>query len=78
MALIVLFLPLFGVLGLLVLADDGCPIIFRRRVLGPTGEFDAFKRQAGARRALQPSELQRDCRVDAILREIGAEIILRD
>jgi lipopolysaccharide/colanic/teichoic acid biosynthesis glycosyltransferase len=42
-ALIVLFLPLFAFLGFLVLADDGRPIIYRRRVLGQKGEFDAFK-----------------------------------
>jgi lipopolysaccharide/colanic/teichoic acid biosynthesis glycosyltransferase len=30
-------------LGLLVLLDDGCPIIHRRRVVGRRGEFDAFK-----------------------------------
>src|SRR4029077_739586 len=41
--LIVLLLPVFIVIGLLVVLDDGWPVIYRRRVLGTTGEFDAFK-----------------------------------
>lgn len=40
--LIVLLSPLFVVLGLLV-ALDGWPLIYRRRVLGRSGEFDAYK-----------------------------------
>jgi lipopolysaccharide/colanic/teichoic acid biosynthesis glycosyltransferase len=41
--LIVALLPVFIVIGLLVVLDDGWPVIYRRRVLGTTGEFDAFK-----------------------------------
>jgi lipopolysaccharide/colanic/teichoic acid biosynthesis glycosyltransferase len=41
--LIVLLMPLLVFLGLIVLIDDGWPIIYRRRVLGKDGEFDAFK-----------------------------------
>ena len=41
--LIVLLTPLLLFLGLIVLIDDGWPIIYRRRVLGKNGEFDAFK-----------------------------------
>src|SRR5437879_12981533 len=41
--LIVLLSPLLVFLGMIVLIDDGWPIIYRRRVLGRNGEFDAFK-----------------------------------
>jgi len=41
--LIVALLPVFIVIGLLVVLDDGWPVTYRRRVLGTTGEFDAFK-----------------------------------
>jgi lipopolysaccharide/colanic/teichoic acid biosynthesis glycosyltransferase len=41
--LIVFLAPLFIVLGLVVLLDDGRPIVYRRRVIGKEGEFDAFK-----------------------------------
>ena len=41
--LIVALLPVFIVIGLLVVLDDGWPVIYRRRVLGTTGEFDALK-----------------------------------
>ena len=42
-ALLVLLLPVFALLSLLVLLDDGLPIIYRRRVVGLNGTFDAFK-----------------------------------
>lgn len=41
--LIVLLAPIFLVIAFLVLITDGWPIIYRRRVVGPSGEFDAFK-----------------------------------
>lgn len=41
--LIILLLPLFALLALIVLIDNGRPIIYRRRVIGTHGEFDAFK-----------------------------------
>ncbi|HZQ26048.1 MAG TPA: sugar transferase [Terriglobales bacterium] len=40
---IVLGMPAFVVIGALVWLDSGCPVIYRRRVVGPKGEFDAFK-----------------------------------
>jgi lipopolysaccharide/colanic/teichoic acid biosynthesis glycosyltransferase len=40
---LLLFLPLLAVLALLVLLKDGRPVLHRRRVVGPKGEFDAFK-----------------------------------
>ena len=43
MALAVLLLPVFIVTGLLVYLEDGAPVIHRRRVVGVSGEFDAFK-----------------------------------
>jgi lipopolysaccharide/colanic/teichoic acid biosynthesis glycosyltransferase len=42
-ALVVLLSPLFFLVVLLVLLVDGKPIFFRRRCVGPRGEFDAFK-----------------------------------
>jgi lipopolysaccharide/colanic/teichoic acid biosynthesis glycosyltransferase len=41
--LIVLLSPVLAVLAALVFLADGNPIIFRRRCVGPRGEFDAFK-----------------------------------
>ncbi|HET8826174.1 MAG TPA: sugar transferase [Terriglobales bacterium] len=41
--LVALFSPLFLLAALLVLLLDGRPIIFRRKCVGPRGEFDAFK-----------------------------------
>jgi lipopolysaccharide/colanic/teichoic acid biosynthesis glycosyltransferase len=35
--------PVFLVLGLLVWMSDGLPIFYLRRVIGPRGEFNAFK-----------------------------------
>ena len=42
-ALLAIFFPVFVMVSLLVLCDDGVPIIYRRRVLGMKGPFDAFK-----------------------------------
>lgn len=50
-ALLVLFLPVFAVISLLVLCDDGFPVIYRRRVVGLTGNFDAFKFRTMVRNA---------------------------
>jgi lipopolysaccharide/colanic/teichoic acid biosynthesis glycosyltransferase len=41
--LLVLLFPLLLVLAFLVRVTDGSPIIHRRRVVGPNGEFDAYK-----------------------------------
>lgn len=41
--LIFLFAPLLGLLCALVIAEDGWPIIYRRRVVGKDGLFDAYK-----------------------------------
>ena len=38
-----MFFPVLIVIGLLIVLDDGWPVIYRRRVVGTTGEFDAFK-----------------------------------
>lgn len=48
---ILILSPLFVVLGLLVALDDGWPIIYRRRVLGKNGEFDAYKFRSMKRNA---------------------------
>ena len=62
-ALLVLFLPGFLTVGLLVLLVDGSPMLFRRRCVGPTGEFDAFKfrtMRRDADRVLQRDQSLRD------------------
>jgi lipopolysaccharide/colanic/teichoic acid biosynthesis glycosyltransferase len=41
--LIVVISPLFMIVGALVALESGLPIIYRRRVVGIKGEFDAFK-----------------------------------
>jgi len=41
--LLVLFSALLGLLAFLVAVCDGLPVIYRRRVVGKDGEFDAFK-----------------------------------
>src|SRR5215467_992514 len=41
--LIVGLSPVFIVIGLLVVLNDGWPVIYRRRVIGQAGEFDGFK-----------------------------------
>jgi lipopolysaccharide/colanic/teichoic acid biosynthesis glycosyltransferase len=41
--LLVLLSPLFIVVTLLVLLIDGPPLIYKRRVVGQSGEFDAYK-----------------------------------
>jgi lipopolysaccharide/colanic/teichoic acid biosynthesis glycosyltransferase len=38
-----LFSPIFLLVGFLVKIEDGGPVIYRRRVIGPDGEFDAYK-----------------------------------
>jgi lipopolysaccharide/colanic/teichoic acid biosynthesis glycosyltransferase len=41
--LLALLLPVFLLAGAMILLMDGEPIIYRRRVVGTRGEFDAFK-----------------------------------
>jgi lipopolysaccharide/colanic/teichoic acid biosynthesis glycosyltransferase len=41
--LLIVLAPLLFLLGVIILIDDGRPIIYRRRVVGRKGEFDAFK-----------------------------------
>jgi lipopolysaccharide/colanic/teichoic acid biosynthesis glycosyltransferase len=41
--LILMLAPLFLFVGLLIAITDGTPMIYRRRVVGPAGSFDAYK-----------------------------------
>jgi lipopolysaccharide/colanic/teichoic acid biosynthesis glycosyltransferase len=41
--LLVLCAPLLAALAVLIKCQDGGPVFFRRRVVGPRGAFDAFK-----------------------------------
>ena len=41
--LLVVSAPLVAILALRIKLNDGGPVFFRRRVVGPRGEFDAFK-----------------------------------
>lgn len=43
LVLILLLAPVFLTIGVLVLILDGRPLIYRRRVVGSSGKFDAFK-----------------------------------
>ena len=43
LAMVILLSPLWLLIALCVKLDDGGPILFRRRVVGQGGEFDAFK-----------------------------------
>lgn len=65
---LLLLLPFLAVLALLVLLKDGRPILHRRRVVGPRGEFDAFKlrtMRVDADQILRDSpELQREYEVN--------------
>lgn len=49
--LILVLSPLFLLLAGLVRWKDGAPVIYRRRVVGPDGDFDAFKFRTMARNA---------------------------
>lgn len=40
---LLLFSPVLALIALLIKLQDGGPVIHRRRVVGPGGEFDAFK-----------------------------------
>ncbi|HEV3040709.1 MAG TPA: sugar transferase [Candidatus Angelobacter sp.] len=41
--LLLVLSPLIAAVALLIKLEDGGPVIYRRRVLGPKGEFEAFK-----------------------------------
>lgn len=56
--LLLFFSPALLIVSLLVFVSDGTPILFRRRCVGPRGEFDAFKFRTMRRDADQV--LQRD------------------
>lgn len=61
--LILVLSPVFLTVALMVLISEGTPILFRRRCVGPRGEFDAFKFRTMRRDADQV------LRQDAALRE---------
>ena len=43
LSLILLLTPLLVLVAIVIVLDDGRPVIYRRRVVGMTGGFDAFK-----------------------------------
>jgi lipopolysaccharide/colanic/teichoic acid biosynthesis glycosyltransferase len=49
--MILLLLPLFLLLWLVIRLVDGSPVIYRRRVVGSSGEFDAYKFRTMHRKA---------------------------
>jgi lipopolysaccharide/colanic/teichoic acid biosynthesis glycosyltransferase len=66
-ALILLLSPVLLLVALLVLTIEGPPMIHRRRVVGPNGEFDAFKF-----RTMRPDAdriLERDQQMQAAFRD---------
>ena len=56
--LLVLLSPMIAVCALLIRFQDGGPVLHRRRVVGPDGEFDAFKLRTMCQHA--DAILQRD------------------
>jgi len=70
--LFVLFLPIMALCALLIKLQDGGPIFHRRRVVGPWGEFDAFKLRTMCPQAdailQQDASLQREFEVNSKLR----------
>jgi lipopolysaccharide/colanic/teichoic acid biosynthesis glycosyltransferase len=61
--LMVVLCPVFILIAVLVLLTDAAPVIHRRRVVGPAGEFDAFKFRTMRRDAdlvLQRDQSMRD------------------
>jgi lipopolysaccharide/colanic/teichoic acid biosynthesis glycosyltransferase len=51
MILIILLAPLFLLIGIAIYLFDGSPILHRRRVMGQSGEFDAYKFRTMVRNA---------------------------
>jgi len=70
--LLVLFAPAIILCALLIKLEDGGPIFHRRRVIGPDGEFDAFKLRTMCPQAdailQQDASLQREFEVNSKLR----------
>jgi lipopolysaccharide/colanic/teichoic acid biosynthesis glycosyltransferase len=61
--LIAILAPLFATIALLIFVANGRPVLYRRRVLGRNGEFDAFKfrtMRPDADRVLQANARLRD------------------
>jgi lipopolysaccharide/colanic/teichoic acid biosynthesis glycosyltransferase len=60
--LIALLSPIFIALAFLIVVVDGTPVIYRIRVVGPTGDFDAFKFRSMHRHADVVLEANSDLR----------------
>ncbi len=71
--LLLLSAPLIAVLALRIKLHDGGPALFRRRVVGPKGEFDAFKLRS--MRVDADETLRRD---DRLRREFEVNFKLKD
>ena len=59
--LLILLSPVIAICALLIKFQDGGPVFYRRRVIGPDGEFDAFKLRTMCQHA--DAILQRDRRL---------------
>lgn len=71
--LLLLVSPVIAVIALLIKLEDGGPVIYRRRVIGRKGEFDAFKLRS--MRVDADEILQRD---DALLKEFHVSFKLKN
>ncbi len=71
--LLLLLLPVIAVIALLIKLEDGGPVIYRRRVIGRRGEFDAFKLRSMCVDA--DKILERD---GALLKEFGVSFKLKN
>jgi lipopolysaccharide/colanic/teichoic acid biosynthesis glycosyltransferase len=71
-ALLILLFPFIAVLAFLIKCQDGGPVLYRRRVVGPKGAFDAFKLRS--MRVDADEVLQRD---PALLQEFEVNFKLK-
>jgi lipopolysaccharide/colanic/teichoic acid biosynthesis glycosyltransferase len=71
--LLILFSPVIAICAFLIKCQDGGPALYRRRVVGPKGEFDAFKLRSMCENADEVL-----CRNPSLLREFEINFKLKD